>query len=57
LSEIAAEQGKLADLALKLSQPADDRPEDDPEKLPDVREPAPGDEVSPAEPPANEEGE
>ncbi len=38
LVEIATEQGKLADLALKLAQPSDDgAPEDDPEKLPDVR--------------------
>jgi hypothetical protein len=37
LAEIAAEQGKLADLALKLAQPAAKKPEDDPENLPDVR--------------------
>jgi hypothetical protein len=45
LAEIASEQGKLAELTLKLSQPADAKPEDDPESLPDVRqeglEPAP----------------
>ncbi len=38
LSEIAAEQGKLAELALKLAQPPEDNPEDNPEKLPDVRQ-------------------
>jgi len=38
LSEVAAEQGKLADLALKLAEPPEDNPEDDPEKLPDVRQ-------------------
>ncbi len=37
LTDIATEQGKLADLALKLSQPPESNPEDDPEKLPDVR--------------------
>ena len=38
LSELAAEQGKLAELTMKLSQPPEDNPEDDPERLPDVRE-------------------
>ena len=42
LAEIAAEQGKLAQLALKLAEPPQDNPqdnpEDNPEKLPDVRE-------------------
>lgn len=38
LVEMAAEQGKLADLALKLAQPTDKAPEDDPEKLPDIRD-------------------
>ncbi|MGD9723695.1 MAG: hypothetical protein AB7O59_04920 [Pirellulales bacterium] len=38
LAEIAAEQGKLAELALKLSEPPEDNPEDNPESLPDVRE-------------------
>ena len=38
LSEVAAEQGKLADLALKLAEPPEGNPEDDPEKLPDVRQ-------------------
>jgi hypothetical protein len=37
LAQIAAEQGKLADLAARLSQPTEPRPEDDPDKLPDVR--------------------
>ncbi|HEV3136732.1 MAG TPA: hypothetical protein VGZ26_02490 [Pirellulales bacterium] len=45
LNEIAAEQGKLAELALKLAEPPEDNPEDNPEKLPDVRE-----ESSPADP-------
>lgn len=66
LSEIAAEQGKLAELALKLAQPPKDNPEDDPEKLPDVRQekpPAgePGDvpqlvpPIDPPQPPAEKE--
>ncbi|REK09392.1 MAG: hypothetical protein DWQ37_18300 [Planctomycetota bacterium] len=38
ISEIAQEQGKLAELVLKLSEPAVENPEDTPEKLPDVRE-------------------
>jgi hypothetical protein len=38
LAEIAAEQEQLADLALKLSQPTAENPEDDPEQLPDVRD-------------------
>jgi hypothetical protein len=37
IAELAAEQGKLADLALKLSTPPEPAPEDNPEKLPDVR--------------------
>ena len=37
LAEVAADQGKLADLALKLAQPPERNPEDDPENLPDVR--------------------
>ncbi len=37
LSEIAEEQGKLAELTLKLSKPTENNPEDTPEKLPDVR--------------------
>jgi hypothetical protein len=37
LAELAAEQGKLADLALKLSEPPESNIEDDPDKLPDVR--------------------
>lgn len=41
LVEIAAEQGKLAELTLKLSEPPADAPEDTPEKLPDVRETGP----------------
>jgi hypothetical protein len=39
LTEIAEEQGKLAELALKLSQPPEDKPEDNPDDLPDVRMP------------------
>ncbi|MBI3836801.1 MAG: hypothetical protein HY288_02555 [Planctomycetia bacterium] len=38
LSDIAAEQGQLAQLALKLAEPPEDNSEDNPEKLPDVRE-------------------
>ncbi len=38
LSEIAEEQGRLAELTLKLSEPEVDNPEDHPEKLPDVRQ-------------------
>jgi hypothetical protein len=37
LAEIAAQQGKLAELALKLAQPPDENPEDNPESLPDLR--------------------
>lgn len=36
VAELTEEQLRLADLAFKLSQPADDKPEDDPEKLPDL---------------------
>jgi hypothetical protein len=43
LAEIAGEQGKLADLVLKLAEPPADNPEDDPEKLPDVRQAVPDD--------------
>lgn len=38
LVEISREQGRLAELALKLSQPVPENPEDDPENLPDVRD-------------------
>jgi hypothetical protein len=37
MAEIAEEQGKLAELTLKLSEPVVKNPEDDPEKLPDLR--------------------
>ncbi|MEX0978050.1 MAG: hypothetical protein WDZ48_04325 [Pirellulales bacterium] len=37
MTEIAEEQGKLAELTLKLSERVEKNPEDDPEKLPDVR--------------------
>ena len=37
LSELGEEQGRLADVAFKLSQPTEGNPEDDPEKLPDLR--------------------
>jgi hypothetical protein len=38
MEELAEEQGKLAELTLKLSTPpTGEKPEDDPEKLPDVR--------------------
>jgi hypothetical protein len=39
LAEIAEEQGRLAELILKLAAPPAERPEDTPEQLPDVREP------------------
>ncbi len=57
LDEIASEQGQLAGLALKLAQPPEGNPEDDPEKLPDLRKDVPaGDAVPPAdEPPIQEE--
>ncbi len=46
LSEIAGEQGKLAELAGKLAAPPEANPEDDPEHLPDVRRgPAGADDV------------
>jgi hypothetical protein len=38
LAEISTQQGKLAELALKLAQPPDENPEDDPQSLPDVRD-------------------
>jgi hypothetical protein len=47
LTEIAAEQGKLADLTLKLAGPPADNPEDDPEKLPDVRQEGPPGDIAP----------
>jgi hypothetical protein len=47
LTEIAAEQGKLADLTLKLAEPPADNPEDDPEKLPDVRQEGPPGDIAP----------
>jgi hypothetical protein len=37
LTRLSIEQGQLADLALKLSQPTETDPAGDPEKLPDVR--------------------
>ncbi|MCL4207514.1 MAG: hypothetical protein KJ000_33945 [Pirellulaceae bacterium] len=36
MDELAAEQGRLADLMLELSQESVERPEDDPERLPDT---------------------
>jgi hypothetical protein len=39
LTDIAAEQGRLAELTLKLSEPPPGNPEDNPEQLPDVRSP------------------
>jgi hypothetical protein len=38
LAEISREQGRLAELALKLSEPPAGNPEDDPDSLPDVRD-------------------
>ena len=38
LARLLREQGRLAELALKLSQPPAENPEDDPENLPDMRE-------------------
>jgi len=37
LVRVGEEQGKLADLVRNLSQPADEKPEDDPDSLPDLR--------------------
>ncbi len=37
LARLSIEQGELAESALKLSQPTEEAPEDDPEKLPDIR--------------------
>jgi hypothetical protein len=48
LAEIAAEQGKLAELTLKLAEPPADNPEDHPESLPDVRNSEPESELAPA---------
>jgi hypothetical protein len=36
LERLGVEQGKLADLVRNLSQPADEKPADDPESLPDM---------------------
>ena len=36
VTQLALEQGQLAELLLKLSEPADEAPEDDPESLPDL---------------------
>ena len=50
LVRVGEEQGKLADLVRNLSQPADEKPEDDPESLPDLRldeEPADSPEAKP----------
>ncbi len=38
MAEMAEQQGKLAELTLKLSEPAANNPEDNPDKLPDVRD-------------------
>ena len=46
LAELAGEQGKLAELAGKLAAPPEGNPEDDPDKLPDVRG-EPADDVPP----------
>lgn len=37
LVRVGDEQGKLADLVRNLSQPADEKPEDDPDSFPDLR--------------------
>ena len=37
LSRLSQEQGQLAELTLKLSQPTESNPEDNPDKLPDIR--------------------
>jgi hypothetical protein len=42
MAQLSQEQGRLAELASRLSQPAESNPEDDPNSLPDVREPKPG---------------
>ena len=50
LVRVGDEQGKLADLVRNLSQPADEKPEDDPDSLPDLRldeEPADSPEAKP----------
>ena len=38
LTDLAVEQGRLAELALELAKPPEDNPEDDPDSLPDVRQ-------------------
>jgi hypothetical protein len=38
LIELSQEQGRLAEITLEISEPADEPPEDNPENLPDVRE-------------------
>ncbi len=42
LEELAQEQGRLAELTLKLSRPVEGNPEDAPDKLPDIRDDAGG---------------
>jgi hypothetical protein len=37
LAELSEEQGRLAEVALKMSEPLEGNPEDDPDKLPDLR--------------------
>jgi hypothetical protein len=55
LVELAQEQGKLAELTAKLAEPPQENPEDDPEKLPDIRQDEAGpDLVSPPEEPVLE---
>jgi hypothetical protein len=48
LAEIATEQGKLASLAARLAEPPEANPEDDPEKLPDIRQDEAGPDALPA---------
>ena len=49
-TELGEEQGRLAEVAFKLSKPLEGNPEDDPDKLPDLRTPKNDDPEAPGEP-------
>ncbi len=49
-TELGEEQGRLAEVAFKLSKPLEGNPEDDPDKLPDLRTPKNDDPQAPGEP-------
>src|SRR5262249_6672214 len=39
-ADLSRDQGRLADIVTNMMQATDDRPEDDPSKLPDIRRPS-----------------